>query len=100
MAAGGAGAYCSHTLSLPTLQVLLVDRDPLAPQFLAGECRAFGQRLKLRPGDLRMNTAAKAAIRAGDDVFAADDLGVAHDAIGDDLRMLDDVGGMADHARN
>src|SRR5258706_16277107 len=67
-------------------------RDPLAPQFLAGECGAFGQRLKLRPGDLRMNTAANAPIRAGDDVFAARDLCAAHDGGGEDLRRLEAAG--------
>src|SRR5262249_57937597 len=75
-------------------------KSALAPQFLAGECGALGQHLKLRPGDLGMNAAAEAAIGAGDDVFAADDLGVAHDAVGADLGALDDVAGMADYARD
>ena len=47
-----------------------------------------------------MDTAAEAAIRAGDDVLTADDFGVAHDAVGDHLRVFDDVGGMADDARD
>ena len=45
-----------------------------------------------------MDAAAKTAIGAGDDVFPADDVGVAHDPVGDDLGMLDDVGGVADDA--
>ena len=36
-----------------------------------------------------MDAAAKAAIGAGDDVLAADDLGIAQDAVGDELRVLD-----------
>ena len=47
-----------------------------------------------------MDAATEAAIGAGDNVFAADDLRVAHDAVGDDLRMLDDIGGMTDDAGN
>src|SRR6516162_4339483 len=47
-----------------------------------------------------MDATAQAAIRASDDIFPADDLRVAHDSIGYDLWMLDDVGGMADHAWN
>jgi ribose/xylose/arabinose/galactoside ABC-type transport system permease subunit len=41
-----------------------------------------------------MDATAKAAIGAGNDILAADDVGVANDTIGDDLRMLHDVGGM------
>ena len=47
-----------------------------------------------------MDAATEAAIGAGDNVFAADDLRVAHDAVGDDLLMLDDIGGMTDDAGN
>jgi len=35
-----------------------------------------------------VDPAAKAAIRVSDDVFAADDRGVAYDAIGDKQRVL------------
>ena len=41
----------------------------------------------------------EAAIGGGDDVFPADQLGEAHDALGDQFRMLDDVAGVRDHAR-
>ena len=47
-----------------------------------------------------MDPAAEAAIRAGNDIFAADDCGVAQDALGDKLRVLDKVGGMANNARH
>ena len=41
----------------------------------------------------------EAAIGSSDDVFAADDFGVAHDAFGHQLRMLDENGGVRNHAR-
>ena len=45
---------------------------------------------ELGPGDLRVADArADAAVRAGDDVLAADEVGVAHQALGDQLRVLD-----------
>ena len=43
-----------------------------------------------------MDQATKAAIRAGNDVLAADDRGVAQNAVGNELRVFDKVGGMAD----
>ena len=47
-----------------------------------------------------MNPAAKATIGAGDDVLAPDHPGEVEDAVGDDLRVLDDVGGVADDPRD
>ena len=47
-----------------------------------------------------MDAPAKTAICARDDVFAANQLRITHDSIGYDLWMLDDVGGVANHARN
>jgi hypothetical protein len=38
-----------------------------------------------------VDAAAEAAIGAGSDVLAADDRGVAQDAVGDELRVLDQV---------
>src|SRR4029077_12787662 len=75
------------------------------PKFVGGELRAVHQCLQLRPHDRRMDalhirTLGAAAIRAGDDVLAADQRCEADDALGDKLRMLDHVGGMADHARD
>src|SRR5207342_777071 len=40
----------------------------------------------------------EAAVGAGNDVFAADRLGVLHDTVGNQLRMLDEVRGGVDHA--
>ena len=45
-----------------------------------------------------MDAAAEAAIGAGDDVLAPHQLGEAQDAVGDELGMLDHVGGVADDA--
>jgi len=40
------------------------------------------------------------AVGAGDDIFAANYLGIPHDPVGDELRMLEHVGRVTDHARN
>ena len=61
--------------------------------------RALRQRLELRPGDLRMNAPAEPAVGRSDDPLPADEVGEAQDALGDQLRMLDHVGGVADDAR-
>ena len=71
----------------------------LEPEGFRCEAGAFGERAQLGPGEVGMNPAAEAAIGAGDDVLAADDLGIAQDAVGDELRVLDEVGGVADHTR-
>src|ERR1700728_2220302 len=47
-----------------------------------------------------MDAPSEPAIGACDHILASDHLGVAHDAVGDHLRMLYDVGGVADHAGN
>ena len=45
-----------------------------------------------------MHAEYKTIIGAGDDVVAAEEAGEAHDALAHELRMLDDVGGVADDA--
>ena len=45
-----------------------------------------------------MNPAAEAAIRAGNHILTADDRRVPQDAVSDELRVFDKVGGMADDA--
>src|SRR5579862_8453036 len=67
-------------------------------QNLAGQSRALGQRAQFGPGDLRMRTAAKTAIGAGDEVFLADQTRVALHALRHQLRMLHHVGRMGDDA--
>src|SRR6266576_636689 len=79
---------------LPTLPLSL-------PQFFARDARAFGHGFELGPGDLWIADArTEAAVGARHDIFATDDLGVAHEAVGDRLRMLDNVRRMADDAGN
>src|SRR5580658_3664702 len=45
-----------------------------------------------------MNPPAEATIGAGDDILAPGDSGEIENAVGDNLGMLDDVGGVADNA--
>src|SRR5262247_3288988 len=78
---------------------------PSTPQLLAGKPRALSERFELRPHDRGMDAAMErslreAAIGAGDDVLAADEPGEPHNPLGDQRRMLDHVGGVADDAWN
>src|ERR1700730_17337058 len=73
------------------------------PKLVGRQLRALDQRLQLRPHDrwmdtLHIRTLRETAIRTGDDVLAADKRCEANDSLGNELRMLDDVGGVADHA--
>ena len=43
---------------------------------------------------------ADAAIGAGQHVLAPDELRIAHEALGDEIGMLDEIGAMADDAGN
>ncbi len=43
-----------------------------------------------------MDAAAETAIGRGDDALAADQVGKAQDALGDQFRVFNDIGGMAD----
>src|SRR5262245_54861419 len=76
----------------------------LAPELLAGEIGALAQRLELLPDHGGVHLGAierlrgEAAIRGGDHVLAPDQLGVAQDALGNQLGMLHDVAGVGDHA--
>src|SRR4051812_23861513 len=75
------------------------------PKVRAGKAGAFDQRFELRPHDLRMHAGKvghlrEAAVRACDHVLAPDEAGQPDDALGDEFGMLDDVGGVADHAGN
>src|SRR3982074_554452 len=76
----------------------------LAPELPAGEIGALAHRLELLPHHGVVYFGAierlgrEAAIRGGDHVLAAHQLGKAHDAFRDQLRMLHDVAGMGDHA--
>src|SRR4051794_22199039 len=73
----------------------------LAPELLRRDAGAFCHRAELGPGDLAMrHPGADAAVRAGDDVLAADEVCVAHETLGDELRVLDHIRDVADHARD
>jgi hypothetical protein len=65
-----------------------------------GELRSFDKSAQLSPGKLGVNAAAKAAIRAGNYILAADNRGIAKDAIGDQMRMLDEIGRMTYDTRH
>jgi hypothetical protein len=66
------------------------------PQLFGRDRGAVAQGAQLGPGDLRMDAAAEAAVGAGDNVFAADDVSELGDAIGNQFRVLDEIGGVAD----
>src|SRR5262249_18494890 len=77
----------------------------IPPQLLARDLRALGQGREFRPHDarvhlLRAGEARKAAIAAGDDALAAHHLRKPADALGNQLRMLDQDRRVADHPRN
>src|SRR5215472_17747933 len=87
----------------PMLRRRALRRRLRAPQCAGGNPRAFDQGFQLRPHDRRMDAAREwalreAAIGAAHDVFAASDLRQADDALGNEFRVLDDIGGVADHA--
>ena len=72
-----------------------------APQDLCRAPRAFGHCFELGPADRGVaDPRAETAIGAGQHVLAADQLGVAHQALGDQIGMLDEVGAVADDARD
>src|SRR5262249_125897 len=68
------------------------------PEFLRCEPGSVDQRAQLGPGEVGVNPAAEAAIGAGNDILATDDRGIAKDSIGDQLRVLDQVGRVTDDA--
>src|SRR5438067_574248 len=72
-------------------------------KLFAGKAGAGDQRLELCPHDRRMYAAVErplceAAIASRHQVFAAHQPRDPHQPLGDELRMLDDVGRVADHA--
>src|SRR6516225_133268 len=71
-----------------------------SPEGRRREAGAFDKRPQLGPGKAGVDPAAEAAIGAGNYVLTADDRRVAQDAVGDELRVLDKVGSVADDARH
>src|SRR6266850_4742114 len=79
---------------------------PLTPQLLRCDPRALGHRLELGPCDLGLHLVDRprerheSTIGAGDHPLASDDLGVADETLGDQLRVLDEVGRRVEHPGN
>src|SRR5262245_25917193 len=77
--------------SLPLRLIVVSEVLVPAPELLAGEVGALAQRLELFPhhGDVHLRAVERLrrepAVRRGDHVLAADELGEAHDALGDQL---------------
>src|SRR5262245_26952055 len=89
------------------LVCLLIESGPVGglPELPRRAARAFGHAGELRPGDVRIDgrladPRTEAAIGSSDDVLAADQTRVAADALGDQVRMLDEVGRRVEHARD
>src|SRR5437762_9955478 len=105
--AGAARAQASATETRRTRdEVIGGPPSGLSPELSGGEPRALRHRRELQPRDARMRVieshrrGGEAAVGAGDDVFAPDDPGEADDPLGDQLRVLHEVGGVTDDTRN
>ena len=75
------------------------------PQLRAGDACALREGTELRPGNRRhhggrTSEGREAAVDACDDILAPHDVRIARDALGDELRVLDEVGRRVDHARD
>src|SRR5215510_16102657 len=68
------------------------------PQLASRQSGSLCQRVELSKGKAGIGEMAQTAIGAGDDVFFADQFGEAHDALGDQLGMFDEVRGVVDHS--
>src|SRR5438445_7122140 len=79
---------------------------PSPPELFGSQPRALGHRLELGPGDLgldlvdRSREGREPAVGARHHALAPDDLRVAHEPLGDQLGMLDEVGRRVEHAGN
>src|SRR5262249_38745202 len=90
----------SAPLGVPWPLVVTPLKVSPVPEPARGESRAFDEGRHLRPAQLRVNPTAEAAVGAGDDVLPAHPVSEANDALGDQLGVLDQVGGMGDDARD
>src|SRR5579864_7245833 len=71
------------------------------PEDLGGAARAFGHRLELGPADRFVADAcAETAIGAGQHILPPDQPGIAYEALGDEVGVLDEIGAVADDPRD
>src|SRR3989475_7827009 len=89
------------TLVTPSRRRTITAPRSALPELSRRQSRAFHERLELRPRDLRMaDTRSETAVRPRDHVLAPDEPHVLHEALGDELGVLDEVAGVADDAGN
>src|SRR6516162_11797428 len=78
----------------------------LFPELFRRQPGALGHRLELGPSDLRLDLVDRpregreAAVGTCYHALAPDDLGVANKTLGDQFRMLDEVGRRVEHPRD
>src|SRR5436309_907397 len=94
-----AHAPCQTKIVIPSVARDLSSSLGKLPELLAGYRGTLRQGLELGPGDVAVDAAAQSAIGRGDHPLLAYQLGKSPDTLGDQLGMLDDVGGVTDHAR-
>src|SRR5215831_469217 len=75
------------------------------PQSICCDLRSFDHRSQLCPGDVGINCqqaceGCKPAVGSGDDLFAPNNGSIAFQALGDQFRVLDKIGGGIEHAWN
>src|SRR5262249_3911369 len=102
--------------SLPTIMSKMISLTPrrlkgrdrpaaLFPEPFGGQRRSGCERLELQPRNLAVHLAdagegAEAAVRAGHDALAADDIGEHAQALSDELRVLDIIRGGREETGN
>src|SRR2546427_8778850 len=86
--------------------IILTSHLPTSPELLSGEPRTLSHGLELGPDHSWMDLRGQGGLRRepavtpGDDVLAPHQPGVVHESLGDEIRVLDDVTGVTDHAWN
>src|SRR5690606_31529177 len=73
---------------------------PLRPETLRGDLGALPESFEPRPRDVLVDAATETAVRAGDHVLATHELREVLDAVGNQLRVLDDVRCMTNDTRD
>src|SRR4029453_6028065 len=75
------------------------------PQPLAGDAGALSEGTELRPGNRWQHSGCtsegrEAAVDTGDDILASHEVRIAHDPLGYEFLVLDEVGCRVDHTRD